>query len=1673
MWMSQRSGNMQSFIFNNYKKKLLSGRLSQDDVWSFYLVNKQFGEDLEEVLPSITDIDALQAFIYSTDATIAKKDSALDKYTQPYTPVRYTYKVADKTVNSERPSYVDLDNWEEFNKKYPKQVHLYHFFFVPGGALYREYESDELDYAGNKVMKPRGFYYVETTEELKWCAEKVNGIVNGNKSEVYNNKINIVLGDNIGYGKALENEYKEIDFSIGSDIDRPFEGIFYGNGYIIQNIELVCKGNSTGLIGYLGTSGLIHTIRVAGHNLIRCGKKLNITHMMQDASDINAGFLCGKNNGTISDVTFTGKVTFADFVPGVYTVSNKTDEDGNAFDNPDVNTYYPDYLCINSIANIVPYIGYFNEGVFGTWAYSAGPSLYPTNQFSVSNKGFWKSNAVYAGDISVGTISNYYPYDNRGCGEWAYPKAVDNANDIYESVTGHTLFYSINTMFDTNMLAAGKQTDWSTYLSLLKYTYSANPTTMHSIWNWEIQSTQYLDKPLKMHQFNRVAYNTGLLIGCNEGSVYNIAMNATAYTSGTYVGFLGGIAGKQAVNGNYGFNNVCVNLTAADVIDDKRDYYISDDGDTVRVEDTNPENIVEFVTDLLASEPNYSVLNNPLYGTKSLYNSDEYRKKLNIGGTNSDGTFDWGDTSLIRLNINGYSGMTSGTLNHEFDIAQSAFDGICYHYNGFGYEMPAPPYIEPHQKFANAWILRNTILTNSAYSGSLTAINTVEPYSGMHVEDSAEIALSNYEIFDKRTGGTYGFNHSKSLGIIYNYGRYGHEGSLTNDIKDPYSKDTDGNALSNDDKIQVRDANLVAGPEGYAFTTYTDFATYSIDKWYNSWGIRDSVKLAFDHFGSNGFAKDEFYIYNCAIGNLVLKKRDTELRLPNTFERTMYNVAGIYGTNNYTYDTYDIVGATNVVLSIYIKNVVAKTVSYYTLTIPEILNSDQSIGGTKFTNKASKEFFIANYENPNANKPVVSFLKERYVIDGCKNYKIELKSIKNIGALFGSLVLGTNSTMTNVSAYLNNQHTTCFESFANHKCIEGGLISDLGTVVNISAFDVSAASASNNFFNDENLKKICTGRNGYFMTSSNPGQPEVYVKYKTLSGINYGYWSDVDGFKLSGGMTVGLFGNSLMYAFSPFAHPELHDYSFDNRFAPFAAVCEYNSSNISDKYIKSTAAVQHYIAMNNINCVYTESNNYSDTQAGPYRHYGPMILANNDWQFSRDKAFNAYMNTIIPTYAFGIALPFIAEIKPTYMAIPSINQSPLSNIDTYGDYTPSAAYKRLGMFTMDQIVAAPTNDPNYWSINLNVDLPGFVGIIDRTENKNTQVMKAFGFEINNEDSSFERGKTTGNLLDHLFNMDQVKINKLYYGYISPETNEIVPGEGYGRMLHNYAEVADTMRLGMDPQSANDIDPDISVYTQNKVLAPDMYFGSDLVLNSYVPYASGYYGDPGAMTIIGNNYNPFSIGEYHQYFSPVTTSAVTNNVLATEPFKYNKTVNIINSIKDLVTDKDYGWLWSGIMGNIIKANAADAYTGTDMFKYNFVKEVLTSARKFTLPVKLEENANKYGFWFSDSVSALSYDKKNCKYYNGDNDEIRYDGSLLHLGATFSEKSILDSLKTERIISAASGIICEDFDGLLVVDKHKNNVMYIDVGLGECDGTQSWSMTCSAEGVNGKGLIMEIE
>lgn len=663
--------------------------------------------------------------------------------------------------------------------------------------------------------------------------------------------------------------------------------------------------------------------------------------------------------------------------------------------------------------------------------------------------------------------------------------------------------------------------------------------------------------------------------------------------------------------------------------------------------------------------------------------------------------------------------------------------------------------------------------------------------------------------------------------------------------------------------------------------------------------------------------------------------------------------------------------------------------------------------------------------------------------------------------MFGSLVLGTQQNMSNISAYLCNYHVCNFEHYANQDAYEGGQITDLGFYLDVSAFDVANSANSGCFFNTNNLSAF-TDRRGYFRTS---GTGRVKVKSMTYNGITYGYDSDIDGFELTGGEMVGLINNKLMYAYDSFAFPKQNDYSFDNRFAPFAAVCEYNSCNISDKYRltdPSSLVLQHYINFSNINCVYEEPR-YDNFIYSVYRKYGPMYLANRDpiWEHSN----------VAPSYAFGIALPFIAEIKPTYLAIPSILESPLSNIDDYGSTETSAIYKRVGMFTMDQNFAAPTNDPNYWSINLGVDLPGFAGVIDRNETSD-QRMEFLGFKIDNGDSSLDRGKTVGNLLDHLFNMSQVKINNANCGYID-EKNQIryFDTAGYGRYINQvkYVEVSRNCKLGLDPQSANNSSIGGGYYTQNKVLAPNMYFGSNLTLQT-TTYTSSY-DNQDELNIVRNVYNYDSVGEFYSFYNPVTTTAAPTDVLATKPFSI---WNVHNELQDLSDKAKVDPFYRALKGNCKKADRADNYNGVDKFKYNFNKKVEENAKfkSFTHRVVLDERGGKYGYWFEDPLNTIGYDHKNSKFYNGENDEVRYDGSTLHVGAMFSEKCILENLRVDSYISAASGIICDDFDGLYVVDTAGNSIMYINAGMGEGDGTQSWSLQCNVPGAHG-GLLMEIE
>lgn len=54
-----------------------------------------------------------------------------------------------------------------------------------------------------------------------------------------------------------------------------------------------------------------------------------------------------------------------------------------------------------------------------------------------------------------------------------------------------------------------------------------------------------LDKPMRMHNMARAAYNISPVVGSNYGHIANVVINTRRQNLGNFVGFIGGIAGKQ------------------------------------------------------------------------------------------------------------------------------------------------------------------------------------------------------------------------------------------------------------------------------------------------------------------------------------------------------------------------------------------------------------------------------------------------------------------------------------------------------------------------------------------------------------------------------------------------------------------------------------------------------------------------------------------------------------------------------------------------------------------------------------------------------------------------------------------------------------------------------------------------------------------------------------------------------------------------------------------------------------------------------------------------------------------------------------------------------------------------------------------------------------------------
>lgn len=589
---------MDSFVFDVFKKNILEGNLNQETTWELFPVNKKFTEDMEDTLKYIKhtyDIPLLQSSANNPDSL--EKNVGLEtsvKFPSTYLTnmmaFNYTYKSMYETDQPSQPLYISEDNFDQLKEAgiiSDAEEHLRKMFF------------DDKYYFGRE-NKQSGFYYVKTSEELLWCANAVNGTQ-------FDNTINIVLGDNIGIideniditnvddetdNISNRNKLKKIKYCIGSNPAQPFNGIFFGNGYSFVNIELVCENDTTGIFGYLGYDGILSTVYIRGFNIVTCNKKINMDHMVTNGTDVYAGLLCGKNNGKITNVCVEGSIVFNGFVPSIYSVNNKTEN--RTEENPGNYDYYPDFYCFDSPGNIIPYLGYFNEGVFAT--YSAYDNV-NGNKYAH----YWNTDMTYKTlrcDSNGNVVSPI---------EWLYWEGTT------EESIGNFIHYThpldrINVLwYDGQMIANTNALHGINGLSICEnglYNYGDGTSGQNRRYNCgdsmkNLRYADYFNTSIKLSEQNRVAYYVSPLVGSNNSYIQNTIINASLYTSGTFVGFMGGVVGKQS---NGVLSNVKSSISSYDVVNEeaadntdvmfyKRDYYTATQLPSF---DSNEENKLYF-----------------------------------------------------------------------------------------------------------------------------------------------------------------------------------------------------------------------------------------------------------------------------------------------------------------------------------------------------------------------------------------------------------------------------------------------------------------------------------------------------------------------------------------------------------------------------------------------------------------------------------------------------------------------------------------------------------------------------------------------------------------------------------------------------------------------------------------------------------------------------------------------------------------------------------------------------------------------------------------------------------------------------------------------------------------------------------------------------------------------
>lgn len=477
---------MREIFFNSFKEKILRGEVDSHIIASGIPMSNEFLDTYDTDDISIEQYRNLEDFNRFSKGNGAKE---FEKTKFQYDTFGVDYQNYYDDDLSEKPIFVNSDNSAKFLKVYGSEM------------LYDKstYVKDKIDkyLSSDDININSGFYYVTKKSHLNWIAKRVNDDYN------FNNRIVVVLGDDIG--TANETSGTAFESVIGANPNKPFQGIFDLNGHAVNNLNLLCKKNSNGIIGYLGTNGIVRDGVVLNPRFTGLNK-ISLEKIKNDCSDVVCGTLVGTNYGTVENIITSGNMRImGGFCPEVYVAGNKGEYQAgmNTYEeNNYTNAFFPSKFCINSIYNVIPYVGYFCEGADCYFNDAVDPIVEEGSGDVIDR---WKQVTRTNIDLKLGIDNNSsyskIPFNNVS----AY-----NLDHYMEGKLSNNSHFDLNDVALTKVIPDAAKPTSGNHDQL-----SSNPDTIwYGFWNKESTGNTYLADIYREHKYSILG------VGSSTKSIY-------------------------------------------------------------------------------------------------------------------------------------------------------------------------------------------------------------------------------------------------------------------------------------------------------------------------------------------------------------------------------------------------------------------------------------------------------------------------------------------------------------------------------------------------------------------------------------------------------------------------------------------------------------------------------------------------------------------------------------------------------------------------------------------------------------------------------------------------------------------------------------------------------------------------------------------------------------------------------------------------------------------------------------------------------------------------------------------------------------------------------------------------------------------------------------------------